>query len=622
MSTGSLAISDVFVPNVAIGPAPLGPAQTKNTRQFSPAPVDDSPTADAPETTTTDNTFTGAQSEPANQQPQDFRYTLGEKIAPQTPQKPQDGTKSEKQSTASSVTAQPNPAEPGLAHDALAVATGKEQGTAEVLVEPQVADKYAQLFAGLKVAQLPLAAGKTAEPATTKLSKMVSATSLPNPAPKHTAAESLLGAGQSAINQGKIALKTVLPVSSGSLTTDIQSGEGKQVYKVPASNKAVIAAKAPLSQQSSKELMAEVPASGGKTAIVGEKPAVADTSTAAGSGTQKTAQLNGKELMSETLADGDSKAAAAGEKLVVPADQKTTLLNDSFTAAQGKSSDSQAQLVGSGSEKSASVVGKPTNPKAGANQHDSTAAPELSESADGSGKEHQQPGNSLSGDSVLKNLNPEQVQVSTAQTKDRGSLTSNNSSDSNAGPLEQISSPSNPQTPVTEQTSASSQPGKPAGSASSSDGFPSVNEQIQESMYSLLRRGDQQITIRLNPPELGRVLIKFQQQQDQITGLLQVDKAQTRAEIQQALPQIIQNLQDLGVQVKRLEVVLTDEQSGQQSFKDQLLQDGWSGRQGSTQANDFNNTSPNKWLTDTDSYQQVNELREVLVTDGSINVLV
>ena len=622
MSTGSLAISDVFVPNAATGPAPSRPAQTKNTRQFSPAPVDNPPTADAPETTTTDNTFTGAQSEPANQQPQDFRYTLDEKIAPQTPQKPQDSTKSEKQSTDSGVAAQPNSAKPGLARDALAVATGKEQGPAEVLVEPQVADKSAQLFADLKVAQFPLAAGETAEPATTKLSKMVSATSQPNPALKRSAAESLFGAGQSAINQGKIALKTVLPASSGPLTTDTQSGEGKQVDKTLASNKTLIAAKAPLSQQSSKELMAEVLTSGGKTAIVGEKPAVADTSAAAGSGTQKTAQLNGKELMSETLADGDSKAAAAGEKPVVPADQKTTLLNDSFTAVQAKSSDSQAQLVGSGSEKSASVAEKPANPKAGANQHASAAAPELSESADGSGKEHQQPGNSLSGDSVLKNLNPEQVQVSTAQTKDRSDLTSNNSSDSNAGPLEQIPSPSNPQTPVTEQSSASSQPGKPAGSASPSDGFPSVNEQIQESMYSLLRRGDQQITIRLNPPELGRVLIKFQEQQNQITGLLQVDKAQTRAEIQQALPQIIQNLQDSGVQVKRLEVVLTDNQSGQQPFKDQLLQDGWSGRQGSTEADNFNNTSPNKWLADTDGYQRLTELQEVLITDSSVNVLI
>jgi len=69
--------------------------------------------------------------------------------------------------------------------------------------------------------------------------------------------------------------------------------------------------------------------------------------------------------------------------------------------------------------------------------------------------------------------------------------------------------------------------------------------------------------------------VKFQEQGDQISGTLEVSKAQTRAEIEQALPEIIRSLADSGVAIRRLEVVLSqNEQSGNQGTKDPLLQDG------------------------------------------------
>jgi flagellar hook-length control protein FliK len=164
-------------------------------------------------------------------------------------------------------------------------------------------------------------------------------------------------------------------------------------------------------------------------------------------------------------------------------------------------------------------------------------------------------------------LSPAQAQVSTNQTKDHGSSASNNASNSD---FEQMLSSHNARTPITEQTSAFSPVAKAAGNPSPTDGFANIGEQIQGTINSSLRRGDQQITIHLNPPELGRVFIKFREQQGQITGLLQVDKIQTRHEIEQALPQIVRNLADLGVQIKRLEVTLTD-QPHQQPYKDQLF---------------------------------------------------
>ena len=99
-----------------------------------------------------------------------------------------------------------------------------------------------------------------------------------------------------------------------------------------------------------------------------------------------------------------------------------------------------------------------------------------------------------------------------------------------------------------------------------------VSRQISESIQNSLQAGaaKQQIRIQLNPPELGKVCIKFQEQQNSLTGVLEVEKAQTRNEIEHALPQIIRNLGELGIQLKRLDVTLTDDT--QQFIKDQSLQ--------------------------------------------------
>lgn len=87
-----------------------------------------------------------------------------------------------------------------------------------------------------------------------------------------------------------------------------------------------------------------------------------------------------------------------------------------------------------------------------------------------------------------------------------------------------------------------------------------VGPQIQESVAGSYRPGMQQIVIRLDPPDLGRVTIRFVEQRDGITGVLHVDKADTKYDIQQALPGIIQNLQNSDIQIRKLEVVLNNQQ--------------------------------------------------------------
>jgi len=122
-------------------------------------------------------------------------------------------------------------------------------------------------------------------------------------------------------------------------------------------------------------------------------------------------------------------------------------------------------------------------------------------------------------------------------------------------------------------------------------------------------------------------LIRFQEQQDQITGLLEVEKIQTRYEIEHALPQIIENLRDSGIQIKRLEVMLPDaEQSEQEALKDQSLQNGWAQQQDSAnpglRGNNPDTGEINEWLTNNISYRNISELREAFVTGSSINMLI
>jgi flagellar hook-length control protein FliK len=100
----------------------------------------------------------------------------------------------------------------------------------------------------------------------------------------------------------------------------------------------------------------------------------------------------------------------------------------------------------------------------------------------------------------------------------------------------------------------------------------SVSGQILESIHSSLQQGQNRLTIALNPPELGRVLVRFEEQDNQIIGVLEVSQRQTRAEIEQALPQLLQSLPDSGVKVKRLDVMLND-QPGQGHTKHQAWND-------------------------------------------------
>ena len=105
-----------------------------------------------------------------------------------------------------------------------------------------------------------------------------------------------------------------------------------------------------------------------------------------------------------------------------------------------------------------------------------------------------------------------------------------------------------------------------------------VGEQILSSVHASLVRADKQVQIRLDPPELGSVLVRLAEQGDQIRGFLEVSRDETRREIEQALPQVLKGLQEAGVQVRRLEVVVTD-QSERGLGREPSQQDAWTQQQ-------------------------------------------
>jgi flagellar hook-length control protein FliK len=571
MNTSLLAIGSMFEGKADLGSAPVkAPADRgshfavrrdvgtpNSTQQSSSALPDNTPSANAPETKKTDNTFPVAQNEHTNKSARECGPGSCKKATAEVLQEAGDSGKSKRPGLA----VQPETVQLALTRYAQNVEHGKEGIAAKV--QPKAGYELAQSLVDSGAGELPPGPAKTAKSAQN------------DPLP---------------LNQNEIRLRAFFSdASKKPLPTDTQPGESGNVD------------------------------ADGKTATGGEKQATALPSGASGS--QETPPATAKELILKAVVDAESPNKApttSGEptladKPAVSAGQETPALRTGSPEAQGKPSDSY-QKVTIGSGKSALFAQEPEKPT----DNGAIVGRMSSESAGGSGEQSLPANNNLSGNSSLQKLNITELQVSTGQTKDNSNPASNN----NPNPdFEQALPANSAQTPITKFFSdTSTEATKIVDSTSHSRPFPTIGEQILESIHSSLRQGDNRIAIRLNPPELGKVFIEFQEQQDRITGLLEVDKIQTRYEIEQVLPQIIKTLQDAGIQIKRFEVVLTD-QPEQQPFRDQSLQDGAFQQNASTQAGNPDNKSADEWLENDSSYQDVAE-PQMLVADDSIDMLV
>ncbi len=229
-------------------------------------------------------------------------------------------------------------------------------------------------------------------------------------------------------------------------------------------------------------------------------------------------------------------------------------------------------------------------------------------------------------DSAVQKIEINNLQLSAGQAKKQGDSSSDNKANS---VISQIASNN---TFATEQNNSSISNVRIVNQTqqgTSEDVSANVGKQILESIHSSMgqRGGDKQITVNLNPPELGQVSIKFQEQGAQLNGLLEVSKTQTRTEIEQALPQIIRNLSDSGINIKRLEVILTtDDQTGKEAMREDSL------FYNQQQQQDFNNPSlygGNRDMTGFHEWMASNinsignpGLSDSLAVENSINILI
>jgi hypothetical protein len=90
---------------------------------------------------------------------------------------------------------------------------------------------------------------------------------------------------------------------------------------------------------------------------------------------------------------------------------------------------------------------------------------------------------------------------------------------------------------------------------------------------------------------------------------------------------MIRNLADCGIQVKRLDVVLSEQgRSGQEAFGGQSPQNNGPYEHDSTNqqawSNEANVRQVGEWPTGNGGYQTASGWQEAFVTDGSINMLI
>lgn len=153
------------------------------------------------------------------------------------------------------------------------------------------------------------------------------------------------------------------------------------------------------------------------------------------------------------------------------------------------------------------------------------------------------------------------------------------------GSAEGAGTPSETSAEVAEVQSTNSQrPSQSLGTSSQAEATPfkgsseSISQQISDSVQVSLARGDKELVIRLNPPELGSVSVRLEERGDTIAGILEVGKSETRREIEHALPQLIQSLQEAGIQIRRVDLTVADQPD--KGFDREQLQQEASGQEG------------------------------------------
>jgi|GEM_PF-4434729 len=80
-------------------------------------------------------------------------------------------------------------------------------------------------------------------------------------------------------------------------------------------------------------------------------------------------------------------------------------------------------------------------------------------------------------------------------------------------------------------------------------------DQILQHIPTTIAGSFQQIRMTLSPEELGSIRITFRQQDDQVHGIIEVEKSAVQKDIEKAMPQIASAMAENGIQLRRIEVI-------------------------------------------------------------------
>jgi len=144
-------------------------------------------------------------------------------------------------------------------------------------------------------------------------------------------------------------------------------------------------------------------------------------------------------------------------------------------------------------------------------------------------------------------------------------------------------------------------------------------DQIVETIRLRDVRAGEQIVVRLNPPELGRVRLTLRAEGQELRGLLEVDNSRTLMELQREAPALADRLAEGGVELRRLDIQLSDQ--GRSDSTDSPPQQGAGSGQGAPQ-----HDAPDRGGAPADpavlgaGELQPEELPEQQVADESINI--
>lgn len=117
--------------------------------------------------------------------------------------------------------------------------------------------------------------------------------------------------------------------------------------------------------------------------------------------------------------------------------------------------------------------------------------------------------------------------------------------------------------------------GQGPGPASTPTVDVSLAHQIAQTVRSSGVKLDRQIIVSLEPPELGRVKVSLRASGNRVRGVLEADNPETLRRLEREAPALAERLQEAGVQIRRLDVVLAKEQSrGDSAYEDPLARDG------------------------------------------------